>query len=101
MLYDPKWEKQSETKANPFSLAAFIAWLETKSPNGEYSYEDCDGGCLLGQFAANSGVSWGDLDYTHLNNIEVGNTDYGLIAAKEPHTFGAALDRARAASRSL
>src|SRR5580692_2560798 len=49
MLYDPKWEKPAETKADPFSLATLIAWLERQSPDARYDYA-CNGHCLLAQY---------------------------------------------------
>lgn len=98
MLYDKRWDK-TETKPDAFSLASLIAWLETMPADDAYRSWDLDN-CLLGQWSRSAG----------LNEIEVRNNSYHLgirspfaaIAsidgpATEPHTFGAALKRARAA----
>lgn len=53
MLYDPKWEK-TETKADPFSLESLIAWLEKQPAGRSYSYT-CNGHCLLAQYFTAAG----------------------------------------------
>jgi hypothetical protein len=98
MLFDPKW---TETKADPLTLESLIAWLE-KQPEGKfYDYMGCDGTCLLGQYFRSLGFE----------NIWVGGTvicadnypevilpeSISELAVGRPRTFGAALDRARAA----
>jgi hypothetical protein len=103
MLYDPKWEK-TETKTDPFSLGSLIAWLEKQPRATPYNY-DCNGGCLLAQYFTAMGlhrVSVGGSFMFHGNlpqevhlsknfrTVALGYTVHG------PHTFGAALDRARA-----
>lgn len=47
MLWDPKKDKQ--VKADPFSLDTLIAWLETKNPDEQYCYMD-SGRCLLSRY---------------------------------------------------
>jgi hypothetical protein len=107
MLYDPKWDK-TETKADPFSLESLIAWLE-KQP-ADQQYEFCEyNNCLLAQWlqsidpkaqvtpedgftyrALGTRVDlWGD---TFPKIAHAGDTH-----ARHRHTFGAALERARAA----
>jgi hypothetical protein len=94
MLYNPNW---SETKTDPFSLGSLIAWLERQPRSIHYEYI-CGGTCLLAQFFQAHGYS----------NILVGGFRVLLddimcelpawfndIAISEPHTFGAALERAR------
>lgn len=99
MLYDKRWDK-TEAKPDVFSLEGLIAWLEKQSPANSYCFFN-NGGCLLHQYFTASAV---DIDW-------VGGYTYTLkgqpseplpepfedISADYPHTFGAALERARAA----
>lgn len=92
MLYDPKWEQQ--TKADPLSLGSLIAWLETKDPDEGYSFWNCEGGCLIGQYLTAMGhpfrgETYADLSYVMHKNF--GDT----VAIEHPRTFGGALARAR------
>ena len=95
MLYDPKWGKPP---VDPMSLGSLISWLETKPPHETYKYSNCYR-CLLGQYFAAKGF----------REIVVGVSAVGLngrsrplptgfnaIAADGMHTFGAALERAKA-----
>jgi len=88
MLYDPKWQRQSD----PAALTSLIAWLETMPPNGEYDWENCDGECLIGVYGAATGLGakWHDVHSAYFERDEL------HIASDTPWTFGAALDRARA-----
>lgn len=96
MLYNPKWEKRTRTEP---PLAGLIAWLETKDPNETYEWDDCRGRCLIGQYGASIGLSWKAICL-----LETGTHDETLykkltpncLALTHPHTFGAALERARA-----
>lgn len=90
MLYDPKWEKK--TKADPLSVAAFADWLETKDPSESYRWASCQG-CLVDQYLQTIGLRAGDVSYDTYNIFEGGRG--GSIALMPPHTFGAALIRAR------
>jgi hypothetical protein len=94
MLYDPKWE--IEIKHDPFSLEGLIAWLENKPAAGNYNWEDCDGGCLVGIYARAIGMGeqWRDF------HSKLFDADELSIAGDTPHTFGAALERARKALAS-
>jgi len=84
MLYDPKWE------ADRFTLESLIAWLE-KQPARRTYIVILPKICLLGQFA------------TAMGHPEPGRKSVALemdpgfsaIAILRPHTFGAALERAR------
>lgn len=94
MLYDPKWE----VKTDPFSLESLITWLEKQPGEKAYCFF-ANGGCMLHQYfeAMKLDIVWvGGLTY----ETDSGRRDLipnGLddIAAIEPHTFGAALNRAR------
>lgn len=103
MLYDPKWEKT--TKADPLTLQSLIAYLEAHPSDKPYCYTAA-GRCLLhGYFAAHGlpifsvGPGYYRLtDYRaiklpeNFEAISLGNGDDG------DWTFGAALERARAAT---
>ena len=99
MLYDPKWE--TETKPDVFSLEGLLAWLQTKPPNDQYNYEDCCGGCLYGQYVIASGIPWKEVfgtaiyDHKDAAALPFKQFVYHKVAKAEPHTFGAALKRAR------
>lgn len=88
MLYDPRWAAKAEPEV--LSVAGLIAWLERCPPETKYDFKNCSGECLLGQYFTARGVEWN----SHYVLFE------GLfgddIARTEPHTFAAALDRARA-----
>ena len=100
MLYDPKWEG--------ISLKGFIGWLETKDPKARYQFYECEGRCLLGQYMAAMGIpwegapshasgNWSDSSYAKIGWQIFGRSNNFDVLAERPHTFGAALDRARAA----
>lgn len=99
MLYDPKWE--AKTKPAPFTLADFIAWLETKPPRTQYHFACTDGSCLMGQYMTERGRAWepGKRSSTYVESCEqvFGDKWDVPVLIETPHTFGAALDRARAA----
>lgn len=98
MLYDPKWEvKHIRT------YASLIAWLESQNPAEKYCFMDT-GDCLLHRYFTACGlknVEVGGLYFTHQTSD--GEQDERLplrfedVAAQTPHTYGAALKRARVA----
>ena len=111
MLYSPAWTK---AKADVFTLASLIAWLETMPPNGEYDFYSKTGKCLLDQYLASHGLpglaSGLDGDHVGFRNYhrlacillnsddvvsDIANNVVSGIANSVPMTFGAALDRAR------
>ena len=89
MLYDPKWERKTETKPELNSLAGLIAWLEKQTSTTTYDYANCDGACLICQYLTANGGNW--------RHYALCLTAYqrSAIAAELPQTFGAALMRAR------
>lgn len=89
MLYDPKWEVP--VKADPFSLDSLIAWLEKQPPGKTYDYSDCGGLCLICQHLTAHDIHFSK--YAQFENSEIRLA----VAAQIPFTFGAALERARAA----
>ncbi len=90
MLYDPKWDNPS------FTLPKLIAWLEQYPADREYNFADCRGGCLLGQFIKANGWTFSAERYGQASQLGSHDDLGGQIAAVWPHTFGAALERARA-----
>lgn len=95
MLYDKRWDKQ--IKADPLTIESLIAWLEKRDPKATYRYEDCEGGCLYGQYMAAMGFPWLEA-CGKSNNTAIGAFEsqvYYDVASEKPRTFGAALERAR------
>jgi hypothetical protein len=97
MFLDEKKHGEAATKTP--SLRGLIAWLETQDPTTEYRWGNISGGCLIGRYGASIGYTMGDMcrnrpesDLTYYD-ICVGDTR--AVALRMPHTFGAALDRAR------
>lgn len=102
MLYDPKWEQN--TKTNPLTLPAVIAWLEKQDPKQRYNFNCVHGGCLIGLYYID--VFGADFftqqdrplfaDVFGPPNSRARYDGYSKVASDGPHTFGAALGRARA-----
>ncbi len=102
MLYDAKrWDK---TGQDIYELSSLIAWLEKQPADREYCYQD-NGACLLGQyFKEMTGKSvlvgsvtiniWDDTVGMFERQIQL-SLAFARISSERPHTFGAALDRAR------
>jgi len=100
MLYNQDWDNSQELK--PFTMPHFIAWLEQHPPERTYKWHECCGTCLLSQYAGSiTGriEDAGSIAYhvaAHMGP-RVGDTFAGVASAYlEPHTFGAALKRAKA-----
>lgn len=108
MLYDPKWEKKIETKADPFDLRTLIAWLETQNSQKTYNY-GCNGHCLLAQYFTDQGFAYVGMGGTRFSYGPDGNRQVQMLpphfnriawasgkTAPGEYTFGGALKRARA-----
>ena len=93
MLFDPKWEQ--ETRADPFTLRGLIAWLEKKPAETQYCWLRTDR-CLVAHYLRDvtgercPGGKW------IFSTVLGDGWPYYEIAALAPHTYGAALKRARA-----
>jgi hypothetical protein len=88
MLYDTRWDKKLETKpADPF-LARLIAWLEMQ-PDEIYSTSPLT--CIFSQFLRAQGFTGSLREACKI----LDSTPLRYVALTQPHTFGAALDRAR------
>jgi hypothetical protein len=84
MLYNPKWSKTKPT------LRGFISWLEKQNPRKKYRYMFPDT-CVTGLYAQSLGKTFGTL--LELSILQEWDE---TIAEPLPHTFGAALKRAKA-----
>ena len=95
MLFNLNWAKV-EAKVEvpvtpaPPSLAGLIAWLETQPPETEYDWFNSHGGCLVALYGNAVGIDW---EKFH-NQLHHEGQLY--FAFQTPHTFGAALKRAKA-----
>lgn len=85
MLYDPKWSKPS--------LSGFIAWLEQQNPKARYDYRPA-GNCAIGKYFKHLGTTYHKEVFEMIRELYDWNQH---ITHPKPHTFGAALSRARAA----
>lgn len=104
MLYDPKWEVQ--VKADPLTLETLVEWLETQNPAAPYNFY-CAGECMVGQWVKSVDQKarpakkdgWGADYYLVHGKIENLHRFVSIANSGEENgmTFGAALERARAA----
>lgn len=108
MLYDKKWDKQIETKADPFSLKSFAMWLETQPANERYSFLNVSN-CAYAQYLKAKGYRFvliGGFSFSHGWRTFIPSAGRPLTADVRhvlnghPYTFGAALQRARTALAS-
>ena len=84
----------TETKPDVFSLRSLVAWLETQPSETEYHYLPIDG-CLIDQWCNAVGIKMpGPVLLLGLPTTNAQKIEY--VAMETPHTFGAALSRARA-----
>lgn len=108
MLYDKKWdakkwdEKTRLEKAQ--EIESLIAWLSTQDPSAKYDYGDTSN-CLFCQYYRAMGFkvdsAGGEYTRVRVNGKQVIiSTDYqGPVSACGERTFGAALERAKAARK--
>lgn len=94
MLYNQKWTKLD------ISLSSLIAWLEQKPRDKTYKYDDCYS-CFLAQYLKDRGftevyVNSCFYSYSGLDSGEPLPSGWNDIAENGGHTYGEALDRARA-----
>jgi hypothetical protein len=79
MLFNPKWSGPS--------VAGLASYLETRDPAETYIYMNCQM-CLLHEYGEAIGIEY--------NRPDAFGGALEDIAAQFPHTYGAALERARA-----
>src|SRR5690348_9601919 len=94
MLYD---DKRWAPKADAFVVATLIGWLEAKPAGATYSYTTPTQ-CLLAEYFTAQGYRkvriLGD-GFGHADGWSPLPSGWTEIAAGRPHTYGAALERAR------
>jgi hypothetical protein len=76
----------SKPEHPPLTIDALATWLRQQPPEMTYIWSD-PVFCLVGHYLADNDSAWGAAQYSDI-------PDYELIARTEPHTFGAALQRA-------
>lgn len=99
MLAREEWSLP-KVQTDVFSLESLIAWLEKQPAGRAYNFSNCEGECLLGQYMADIGEPWSLSNYERLAGRVDPSSRNGRfpIGFAWPHTFGAALARARAVS---
>src|SRR5262245_33624412 len=94
MLYSPKWE----VKADPFALTSLVAWLERQPADEHYDYYNC-AECPIALLFKASGyqrVAVNGFNVSFDGDCRSLPPHFDKITAARPHTYGAALARARA-----
>ncbi len=89
---------------SPFELQSLIEWLKKHPADWTYDFDDGDGigkGCLVLRYLRAAGFNASRCGFTNAwdntsNQIHLPQGWVSDIAMPEPHTFGAALSRARA-----
>jgi hypothetical protein len=76
---------------DPYSLQSLTVWLEQKDPAKPYGYYDSST-CLIAQYLKSKHIKPYDIP----NLVDAGLDKFGIIASRHPHTYGAALERAKA-----
>jgi hypothetical protein len=101
MLYNKDWDKPL-IKTDPHSMEAFAAWLATKEPTESYSFHDLEK-CAVGQWvrycdsaARPDSERVSGCDYRIYGEIQSFRSMVSM-ARFTPRTFGALLDRVKAA----
>lgn len=93
MLYDPKWEQQP-------SLKGFTAWLEKQPAGRKYCYES-NGTCAIARYLKSIGrtnvIVVGGGYFQTAEGLGVMDPAVERAVVGWPATYGAALERLRAA----
>lgn len=90
----------------PFSLESLIAWLETQDPEKRYDWHQCQGACLLSQYAYAIGEDGSHynalipkfkaaMGLSGLDGMYASFPISSYIAREAPWSYGAALARAK------
>jgi hypothetical protein len=88
MLYDKRWDKETELEYRGVTLSGFIAWLETMPADGWYDYNN-PRRCAARQYMAYIGLT--DV----IGGFEQAGYWLNHIVSVTPNTFGGALARAK------
>lgn len=99
MLYNQSTGKRLSVK-ELMSTERLVAWLETKDPNEAYKYSNLYEPCLHAQYFAAMGrpvQSLGSMSVLFPGREELDYMPPSFLSAAltRPHTFGAALERAK------
>lgn len=90
MLFDPKWEAETEPTYCGVGIAAFMSWLEQQPASKSYWFNDYQR-CAVGQYCHSLGI---EPPKGFSMDGDVSSQLYGIVRPM-PHTYGAALERAR------
>lgn len=101
MFFDPTCKP--EVKPDTFSLAGLVEWLEKQPRAQSYDWADIDGCVVCNYLRAVTGIQdpaahigWPNGTHGFGSDTFGPNWGYFEICKTEPHTYGAALARARA-----
>lgn len=86
-----------KVEAAPFTLEHLAGWIAGNPADAVYCYGN-SGRCLLAQYAEAQGKGYFPVCY----RMTAGDTPefFEYLAVQRPHTFGAALERTRAAIKA-
>jgi hypothetical protein len=92
MLYDPKWDEPVKTTQDPLSIEAVVAWAAQRPADETYCYSWTEA-CFAARYNQSIGQKYAGAALAS----RTGTFDQQLewIASRLPHTYGAALKRAR------
>jgi hypothetical protein len=88
----PSSEAQQETRPDPFTLEALIAWLEKQPPETDYNWMSGND-CLLCRYLKANDIHF--INYKRMQDMESDSGWRVASAVNGPTTYGAALSRAR------
>jgi hypothetical protein len=94
MLYDPKWDTKTPT------MAGFIAWLEQQPAEETYVWENCEI-CAIAGYAQSIGKHYVDVVDAIDGSLHGAHPLEKNVSLPRPHSYGAALKRARKYEASL
>lgn len=84
---------------NADKVETLIAWLEKQPAKAEYKYTNVCG-CLMHRYYVSQGVpvstTGGETLFLRVGNNRTMPASFACLAVTPPHTYGAALARARA-----
>ena len=91
MFLETKQDGEQHTKTR-LCVRDMVAWLETQPAEQRYDYNDCEGRCLVGLYAAARGYDWRKDSLIFHSSFDLLN--HIACDVSDEWTFGAALKRA-------